>query len=207
MKHAWNGIIASVQPRIRLTRSFDQRFETYQGYTLVIDGFIDGEPGRFSVGIDEPAQIRHEFRVGDWAGGESVPVADPTMELADFDNTSKLKVTSRAVEAEDSPPPWAEVPPDLDEYQERGYRRLSARVYEAKCLLCIWGCEMPVEMIIDHWNPSEKDYRTETFCFGPKSCRFYKAGPTRKVPGRKGMVYEEEDWVDEDATAHRDEDD
>jgi hypothetical protein len=23
------------------------------------------------------------------------------------------------------------------------------------------------------------------------------------VPGRKGMVYEEEDWVDEEATAHR----
>jgi hypothetical protein len=47
---------------------------------------------------------------------------------------------------------------------------------------------MPVEMIID----------------GPKSCRFYKAGPTRKVPGRKGMTWEEEDWVDEEATAHRD---
>jgi hypothetical protein len=43
----------------------------------------------------------------------------------------------------------------------------------------------------------------ETFCYGPKSCSFYKAGPMRKVPGRKGMVWEEEDWVDEDATAHR----
>ena len=30
-----------------------------------------------------------------------------------------------------------------------------------------------------------------------------QARPTRKVPGRHGMTYEEEDWVDQDATAHR----
>ena len=35
------------------------------------------------------------------------------------------------------------------------------------------------------------------------SCSSYKPGPTRKVPGRNGMTYEEEDWVDQDATAHR----
>ena len=58
-------------------------------------------------------------------------------------------------------------------------------------------------MIIDHWNPRKKKYRFETFCYGPKSCLFYKAGPTRKVPGRKGMVWEEADWVDEDAVSHR----
>ena len=59
-------------------------------------------------------------------------------------------------------------------------------------------------MIIDHWNPSQRRYRTETFCYGPLSCRLYSAGPTRKVPGRRGMQYVEEDWVDEDATSHRD---
>jgi hypothetical protein len=66
---------------------------------------------------------------------------------------------------------------------------------------------MPVEMIVDHWNPSKKRYRFETFCYGPKSCAYYRAGPRRKVPGRKGMSYTEEDWVDEDRTAHRDMDD
>jgi hypothetical protein len=45
--------------------------------------------------------------------------------------------------------------------------------------------------------------RFETFCYGPKSCALYRAGATRKVPGRKGMSWEEEDWVDEDATEHR----
>lgn len=34
-----------------------------------------------------------------------------------------------------------------------------------------------------------------------------QAGPTRKVPGRQGMTWEEEDWVDHDAVAHRDADD
>ena len=62
---------------------------------------------------------------------------------------------------------------------------------------------MPVEMIIDQWNPSQKKYRFETFCYGPKSCPLYRAGATRKVPGRRGMTWEEEDWVDEDATSHR----
>jgi hypothetical protein len=62
---------------------------------------------------------------------------------------------------------------------------------------------MPVEMIIDQWNPSQKRHRFETFCYGPKSCISYAAGPTRKVPGRRGMSWEEEKWVDEEATAHR----
>jgi hypothetical protein len=62
---------------------------------------------------------------------------------------------------------------------------------------------MAVEMIIDQWNPSNKKFRTETFCYGPKSCPFYKAGPIRKMPGRKGMTWEEKDWVDEETTAHR----
>ena len=65
---------------------------------------------------------------------------------------------------------------------------------------------MPVEITIDHWNPGKKKYRTETFCYGPRSCCYYRAGPTQKVPGRKGMVWEEADWVDEEATAHRDDD-
>ena len=62
---------------------------------------------------------------------------------------------------------------------------------------------MAVEMILDHWNPQQRRYRFETFCYGPKSCSFYRAGATRKVPGRRGMSREEEDWVDQEATAHR----
>jgi hypothetical protein len=69
----------------------------------------------------------------------------------------------------------------------------------------MWGCRMAVEMIIDQWNPGKVKYRFETFCYGPKNCGFYHSGKVRTVPGRKGMVWVEEDWIDEDATSHRDE--
>jgi hypothetical protein len=63
---------------------------------------------------------------------------------------------------------------------------------------------MPVELIIDQWNPSRRRYRTETFCYGSRSCPLYQAGPARQVPGRhRGMTYIEEDWVDDEATSHR----
>ena len=63
---------------------------------------------------------------------------------------------------------------------------------------------MPVEMIIDQWNPSRRRYRTETFCYGPLSCPLYQSGPVRTVPGRRrGMTYTEEGWVDDEATVPR----
>ncbi len=201
-KISWIGTVVSVQPRIRLTRSFDERWHSYLGYMLIIDGEVDGEEGRFSVGIGKAAQEKHQFRVGQSVSGNAVPVADARLEPVDFYRASKLKVLT-AAPTEDDPPPWHTPAPELDVYRERGHRRLSARTYDTACLSCVWGCRMAVEMIIDQWNPGQKRYRTETFCYGPKSCSLYKAGPTRKVPGRKGMSWEEEDWVDEDATAHR----
>ena len=62
---------------------------------------------------------------------------------------------------------------------------------------------MAVELIVDQWNPRVRRYRSETFCYGPRSCRFYESGPARQVPGRHGMTYTEEDWVDDEATSHR----
>ena len=52
---------------------------------------------------------------------------------------------------------------------------------------------MPVEMIIDEWNPGNVRWRREAFCYGPKSRGLCRAGPARKVPGRKGMIWVEED--------------
>ena len=155
------------------------------------------------VATGKAAQEKHWFRVEDRVSGLSEPVRDKRLELAELYKTSKLKVIERPSTVTPNPPPWSVVPPDLPTYRQRGHRRLDARTYGKKCQACIWGCRMPVEMIIDQWNPSVRKYRFETFCYGPKSCSFYRPGPTRKVPGRKGMMWEEEDWVDEDATAHR----
>jgi hypothetical protein len=201
-KKSWSGRIISVQPRIRLNRSFDERGHSYLGYSLVIEGLINGETRQFSVGIGQAAQAKHGFQVGDEVSGQSVPVADPRKEPAEFYRASKLQVLERGNEPTAEPPPWHGIPPNLETYRWRGHRRLAARTYASKCTSCIWGCRMPVEMIIDPWQRTKR-YRFETFCYGPKSCPFYKAGPRRVVPGRKGMQWEEPDWVDEELTAHR----
>ena len=202
-KISWHGTLVSVQPRIRLLRSFDQRSHSYLGYVLCVIGVVGDEEREFLVGIGKGAQAKHEFRVGDVVSGQCEPVQDDCVETVEFYKVSKLKVMERAVKEQVEVPPWFGVAPELPVFRQRGHRRLDVRTYEAKCLSCIWGCKMAVEMIIDQWNPGKKRYRYETFCYGPKSCLLYKAGPTRKVPGRKGMSWEEEDWVDEDAVSHR----
>ncbi len=206
-KVKWSGCIISVQSRIRLMRSFDQRQHSYLGWVLCIDGTCGDEDGEFLVAVGKAAHEKHRFCVGMELSGLSVPVPDPRLETAGFYKTSGLKILNEGTGEPSSSPPFLGVPPDLETYRSRGHLRLAVRTYESKCLNCIWACRMPVEMIIDHWNPSKKRYRFETFCYGPKSCSFYQAGPTRKVPGRKGMSYTEEDWVDEDATSLRGPDD
>jgi len=201
-KLPWSGRIISVQPRIRLTRSFDERYPSYLGFGLLIEGIVNNEVREFSIGVGKAAHQKHQFKVGDKVSGESLPVADKKTEPVEFYKTSKLMVITRSVE-ETPPPPWHGVPDDLPVYRSRGHRRLSARTYGSKCWSCIWGCRMPVIIIVDKWQSEEKLYRFETFCYGPKSCKFYKPGPRRKIPGRKGMVWEEPDSVDEDATSHR----
>jgi hypothetical protein len=205
-KIVWQGTLVSVQPRIRLTRSFDERSHSYLGYALRVQGTIGDEEREFLVGIGRGAEAKHQFRAGDVVSGKAVPVADERMEPVEFYKASGLKLVERAADIVPIPPPWLGVPPELPVYRARGHRRLDARTYQTKCMTCIWGCRMPVEMIIDQWNPSQRRYRFETFCYGPRSCPLYRAGPTRKVPGRRGMSWEEEDWVDEDATAHRGDD-
>jgi hypothetical protein len=203
VKVPWSGKIISVQPRIRLTRSFDQRTHSYLGYTLTIQGSIDGEERTFTVGIGKESQAKHQFKAGEVVSGTSDEVQDPRSDVSEYYKTSELGVMEKGMEQEGSGPPWRGVPPVLEAYRGRGHRRLASRTFETKCGACIWGCRMPVEMIIDQWNPRKKKHRFETFCYGPKSCPFYKAGATRKVPGRQGMIWEEGDWVDHDAVSHR----
>lgn len=202
-KISWRGRVVTVQPRIRLMRSFDERHHSYQGYVLRVDGACGDNRGEFQIAVGKVTHQKHRFRGGMEVSGLAVPVPDPRLETAEFYKTSGIEVGKKAEAGFPAPPPFQGVPPDLETYRSRGHRRLDSGTYRRKCSTCIWGCRMPVEIIIDQWNPSKKRYRFETFCYGPKSCAVYRAGPERQVPGRKGMSYTEEDWVDEDATAHR----
>jgi hypothetical protein len=206
-KVIWSGRIIGVQPRIRLMRSFDERHHSYQGYVLSIDGTCGENAGQFLIAVGKGAHETHSFHIGMELSGCSIPVKDQRLEMAEYYKTSGIKVERDAGAESFSSPPFHGIPPALETYRSRGHRRIDPMTFDTKCSTCIWGCRMPVEIIIDQWDPSQKKYRFETFCYGPKSCPLYRAVATRKVPGRRGMTWEEEDWVDEEATSHRDPDD
>jgi len=71
-------------------------------------------------------------------------------------------------------------PPYLPGAQRRAPGRTNT--YAARCMACMWGCGMPVEMIIDRWKPDVANYRLETFCYGPPSYVFYRPDRQRVVP-------------------------
>jgi hypothetical protein len=204
MKSNFRGELRSAQPRIRLLRSYDQRQHNYMGYALSLRGTLDDVQRSFSLGIGPGAQAKLQLRVGDVLEGEAEPVADPRLESVELYRASKLRVLARAGESAASGPPWRGVPPALDTYRGRGHRRLDEGAYrDTACAECIWGCRMPVEITLDPWRPDEREYRFETFCYGPKSCPAYVGGPLRTVPGRNNTVWTEEDDVDQQGIAHR----
>lgn len=47
----WQGEVVGVQPRVRLTRSFDQRSHSYLGYVLRVRGAFAGETRDFVVAL------------------------------------------------------------------------------------------------------------------------------------------------------------
>ena len=72
----WQGEVVSVQPRIRLLRSFDERSHSYLSYVLRLRGVLDGEAKEFVVAVGKGAYEKHQFRAGDQIPGKSLPVSD-----------------------------------------------------------------------------------------------------------------------------------
>lgn len=64
-KHIFIGKIISIQPRIRLLRSFDEVSHVYLGYTIILEGEIDNHKSTFSVGSGKAAHAKHQFKVND----------------------------------------------------------------------------------------------------------------------------------------------
>jgi 1,2-phenylacetyl-CoA epoxidase catalytic subunit len=76
-KFIFKGTITSIQPRIRLTRSFDEASHTYLGYAIKIAGTIDDEETTFSIGIGKAAQAKFNLKVNDVISGKCLSVPDP----------------------------------------------------------------------------------------------------------------------------------
>ena len=47
----WTGTVLGIQPRIRLTRSYDERMHSYLGYMLRLEGSVSSDEAKFSVGL------------------------------------------------------------------------------------------------------------------------------------------------------------
>jgi len=71
-KSTFKGTIISIQPRTRLTRSFDEASHTYLGYAITLEGEIEKNSTTFSVGIGKAAHVKYQFKVNDVISGECV---------------------------------------------------------------------------------------------------------------------------------------
>jgi hypothetical protein len=195
-KQAFAGTITAVKARIRLLRSFDQISHAYLGYVLVLDGEFEGQlTDGLRIAIGPKAHEKRQFRIGDRISGIAIAVADPETEWATHYKVSGLKLLARNAPEQNAPAnPDGDIAPPLPEYRARGHRRLDKSTYTERCQRCPFGLVMPTEMIIDQWNPTNKRWRYETHCYGPRDCPRYRAGKAYRVPGRSpGMV-----WVDDD---------
>lgn len=194
-KIEFTGTVTSVKARIRLIRSFDQiPTHQYQGYTLILDGEVDGVPrNRFKVAIGPKAHEQHQFRIGDSVRGKAISVPDSETEWAEFYKVSGLQLMER-MQPYAPPSPTGGIAPPLEQYRKQGHLRLKRETCETQCVQCPFGLTMPTQIILDHWNPSKVKWRFETHCYGPRDCPRYKAGQPYRVPGRKpGMIYVDDD--------------
>ena len=121
-KSTFTGQITSIQPRIRLTRSFDEASHTYLGYAIKVTGIIDNQQTTFSIGIGKAAQAKFNLKVNDIISGECSPVPDPDMEPVDYYKVSKLAKVAEGEQGSTSVP-WELVPPEMEVYRERGHRK------------------------------------------------------------------------------------
>jgi len=195
-KVAFAGTVTAVKARIRLLRSFDQVSHAYLGYTLVLDGTVDGVVvDDLRVAIGPKAHETHRFRIMDQVQGAAEPVPDQDQEWSTHYKVSGLRFPQRGPAEQDVPAnPEGGIAPPLPDYRSHGHLRLDAKTYRANCQQCPFGLVMATEITIDQWNPSKKKWRFETHCYGPRDCPRYKPGKPYRVQGRKSwMVWEDDD--------------
>lgn len=207
-KIKWSGTIVSVQPRSSVWRyRLDNRTHSLHGYNLFLEGIIDGQTNEkavFSVAISETQQNKLQFQTGDTISGTAWTKMYDFSEYADYYRAGALKIIQKGTAVTSSPPPYVMLPPDLATYEWRGARMLSTMCYKKKCFQCIWASMADVT-IEYNWGVSQK-HRYESFCYGPKSCKYYKMGKPRAVPDKQlGSLYDE-GWLDEICTENRGED-
>ena len=205
-KIEFQGEILSVQPRSNVWRyKLDNRTHSLTGFNLFLHGIAEGESKDFSVAISGLQQEKLHFHIGDQIKGTAWTKKYPQWEYADYYRAGGLKILSNAKPpADQHAPPWIDETPALSVYDWRGCRMLDKRRWKGKCFPCKWAAMANVT-IEYNWGISQK-YRFESFCYGPKNCKYYTMGKPRAVPYIDlGSCYDE-GWLDEICTENRGED-
>ena len=204
----WQGKIISIQPRTRVWRYLtDNRTHYHLGYNFFIEGHSSDSKKQFTVAISEKQQLKRLFRIDDILEGTAWTKKYEEREFADYYRVGSLKLLDRVNENyEVISPPWIMMPPSIQTYEERGARILSKSLWKTKCFKCIWANMANVEIQWD-FDKDIKKYRFETFCYGPKSCKYYKMGRPRTVPYKNRGSALDAGYLDELCTEGRDEND
>ena len=206
-KVEWEGKIRSIQPRTNVWRYLlDNRTHSHIGYNLFLAGSVDGIDAEFTVAISEKQQQSGRYRIGDILKGTAWTKKYPKWEFADYYRAGALKHIRESKETidESNAPPWIMSVPDMQTYEWRGARMLSLSCWKGKCFQCMWANMANVTIEYD-WGKIQK-HRFESFCYGPKTCKFYKMGRPRAVP-YKGMGSNyDEGWLDDICTERREDD-
>lgn len=204
----WQGEIVAIQPRARVWRYLaDNRTHYLLGYNLFISGSSSDGKNQFAVAISEKQQQKDLFRIGDVIQGTAWTKKYEEREFADYYRAGAIKLLERvATNVIKLPPPWIMNVPAMLTYEERGARMLSKSLWKTKCFKCVWANMSNVEIQWD-FDKNIKKYRFETFCYGPKSCKFYKMGRERSVPYKNRGSAVDDGYLDELCTEGRDDDD
>lgn len=201
----WQGKIVSIQPRTRVWRYLtDNRTHYHLGYNFFIEGHSSEGKKQFTVAISEKQQIKGLYQIGDVLEGTAWTKMYEEREFADYYRAGSLKLLDRLKDnVKIMPPPWVMMPPSIQTYEERGARILSKSLWETKCFQCVWANMANVEIQWD-FDRDIKKYRFETFCYGPKSCKYYKMGRPRSVPYKNRDSALDDGYLDVLCTEGRD---
>jgi hypothetical protein len=209
-KVRWQGVIKAIQPRAWVWRyKTDNRTHHLTGFNLWLDGQIAGEAQKFAVAISGLQEKKVGFRHGDTASGTGWPVQGKKREVVELYRAGKLKILDRPDRnADRGGPPFIDLIPDLEVYDCRGCRMLDAKLWRTVCMTCLWANKSRVEIEYDFEHPKSKRYRSETFCYGPRSCPQYAMGEPRPVPYKDDAHPSMDDgWMDDICIEGRENDD
>jgi len=203
----WQGVIKSIQPRTRVWRYVtDNRTHYHIGYNIFIAGESEEDLTEFTVAITEKQQQKGDFRIGDCIQGTAWTKRYPEREFADYYRAGSLKTIEKNKNEGETTCPWAGSLPKMDVYEYRGARMLSKSLWKGICFTCYFAAMSNVEIQWD-FDRNIKKYRFESFCYGPKSCKYYKPGKARVVPYKNRDSALDTGWLDDICTENREWDD